>query len=34
MREYADYYRTGALKKLQENNTVPYKDCGSSYDED
>ena len=31
--EYADYYRTGALKKLQENNAVPYKDCGSSYDE-
>ena len=24
--EYADYYRTGALKKLQENNVVPIKD--------
>ena len=24
--EYADYYRTGALKKIQENNVVPIKD--------
>ena len=24
--EYADYYRTGALKKLQENNVIPMKD--------
>lgn len=31
--KYADYYRTGASKKLQENNVVPIKDCGSSYDE-
>lgn len=24
--EYADYYRTGAFKKIQENNVVPIKD--------
>lgn len=24
--EYADYYRTGALKKLQENKVIPIKD--------
>ena len=24
--EYADYYRIGALKKIQENNVVPIKD--------